>query len=204
VFVDEDEWTWEQFKTWHARDMVNGWFGRIDGRVEPWPARQSAIEVMEMMVRVTEGKDSRRGSDDGVTWGIDGIEAYAADLADLSKSGAPEPDGGYFQGGWRGCHNVYPQMSGRPAAATYLERIAPLFEGEARKHILDAADGYKEATRAWEVFSTKLGRSVADVEHAVAWTSESHRKAGAAAVAEAARHERAAVAAVRKALESLK
>jgi hypothetical protein len=202
VFVDDDEWTWKQFTKWHARDMVNGWFGRIGKRVEPWPAKRSAIEVLEMMVSVADGDDSRRKEGDGVVWGVHGIEAYAADLADMTKSGAVEGDGGYFQGGWRGCHNVYPQMSGRPAAATYLSRIAPLFDDATRGHILAASEGYEGATQAWKAFSQELGRDTG-VDHTLAWTTEKHRKAGSEAVTRAAAHERTAVAAVRKALESL-
>ena len=203
VFVDDDEWTWEQFGKWHARGMVSGWFGRIEGRVPPLPARKSALDVLRLMARVAEGDDSRRGANDGVTWGVAGIEAYATDLADLAKSGADGDKDGYFQGGWRGCHNVYPQMSGRPAAATYLKRVAPLFEGGVREHILAAAAEYGKATEAWLVFVGQLGREcerVAKVTHGVAWTSATQREAGAGAVADAARHERAAVAALRQAL----
>lgn len=206
VFVDDDEWTWEQFRKWHSRGMVNGWFGRVEGRVKPSPAKESAVEVMGMMVRVAEGNDPRRKPNDGVTWGIDGIEAYAADLADLSKSGAPVEDGGYFQGGWRGCHNIYPQMSGRPAAVAYVKRIAPRFEGEVHKRILSAAAEYQKATEAWAAFAGQLGRDterIAGVDHSVAWTTEKYRKAGATAVAEAAKHERAAVAELQKALAAL-
>jgi hypothetical protein len=204
VFVDEDEWTWEQFAKWHGRQMVNGWFGRIEKRVEPWPARKSALETMATMAEAGMGEDSRQRPDDRVVWGVAGIEAYAKDLADLAKSGAEEDQGGFFQGGWRGCHNVYPQMSGRPAAATYLKRIAPLFEGEARELILAAAAEYSEATKAWEAYTGQLGREceeVAGVKHSVAWTSETQRKAGATAVAKAAKHERGALVALQKALE---
>jgi len=201
VFVDDDVWTWEQFKRWHSRDMVSGWFGRIEERVEPWPAWKSRLEVMKMMVRVASGNDSRRQPNDGVKWGIDGIEAYAADVADMTKSGAGEDDGGFFQSGWRGCHNIYPQMSGRPAAATYLKRIAPLFEESASRHILAAAAEYEKATKAWADFVGQLGRQrVADIDHTTAWTTPKFRKAGAAAIARAAAHERAAVSAIRDAL----
>ena len=128
-----------------------------------------------MMVRVAKGEDSRRRPDDGVVWGIEGIEAYATDLADMSKSGAE--DAGSFQGGWRGCHNVYPQMSGRPAAAVYLRRVAPLFEGDARGDILAAAEAYDEATEAWREFEKQLGRPLGD-KHGEAWENPEHRKAG--------------------------
>jgi len=206
VFVDDDEWTWAQFKKWHSRRMVSGWLGRIEGREDPWPATKSAVEVMRMMVTVAGGDDSRRRPKDRVVWGVEGIEAYAADLADRSKSGAPTGDGGYFQGGWRGCHNIYPQMSGRPAAAKYLKRVARLFEGDVRTCILAAAIEYGKATQAWKAFAEQLGRDperVAGVEHRGAWTTEKHRAAGAAAVAEAADHEQAAIAALQGALDAM-
>ncbi|MHC4716019.1 MAG: hypothetical protein ACYS5V_03555, partial [Planctomycetota bacterium] len=199
VFVDDDEWTWEQFKKWHSRGMVRGWLGRIEGSVEPWGRRESAIEVLKLMVSAANGDDSRRRPNDGVVWGVVGIEAYADDLADMSKSGAPEDKKGYFQGGWRGCHNVYPQMSGRPAAATYLKRIAPAFQGDTKEHILAAGKSYEDATGAWRAFEAQLGRPVAD-KHNDAWQSEANRVAGAKAVREAAGHERKAIAELTKAL----
>ena len=205
VFVDEDEWTWAQFTRWHARGMVSGWLGRIEARVEPWPARQSAIEVMKMMIRAGFGEDSRRRPDDGVVWGVAGIEAYAADLADLDKSGAPEGEGGFFQGGWRGCHNVYPQISGRPSSAAYLRTAAPQFEGETRQHIESAAEAYARATESWRACHAQLGRDgerAVNLSHSEAWSDPVCRKAGAAAVAEAARHERNALAALERALAS--
>ena len=202
VFVEDDEWTWEQFVRWHSRDIVSGWFGAFEQEVAPWPARESAIEVIEMMVQLAQGDDSRRKAGDGVVWGIDGIVAYADDLADLSKSGAPEPDGGYFQGGWRGCHNVMPQMSGRPAAAAYLKKVAPLFEGETRAHLEAAAAAYDSATAAWREFDRNLGRAL-EGDHATAWQDPDHRSAGSEAVRRAAAHEREAIATLEQALESL-
>ena len=203
VFVDENEWGWDRFVKWHSRKMVNGWFGALEKRVAPWPARASAVEVMELMVRVAEGDDSRRKPDDGVVWGIDGIDAYAADLADLSKSGAAEDEDGYFQGGWRGCHNIMPQMSGRPAVAVYLKKVAPLFEGDARGHIEAAAVAYEKATDAWRAYDRQLGRALKDVPHDDAWQNEAHRAAGAKAVREAAGHERDAIAALKQALATM-
>ena len=200
VFVDDDEWHWDQFVQWHSRGMVDGWSGCMEARVAPWPARQSAVEVMELMVRVAEGDDPRRMPDDGVIWGIDGVAAYAADLADLSKSGAVEEQGGYFQGGWRGCHNVMPQMSGRPAAAAYLKKVVPLFAEDARSHLEAAAAAYEKATDAWRVYDRQLGRALKGMPHDEAWQDPEHRRAGAAAVREAADHERDAIAAVKSVL----
>ncbi|MCP4645940.1 MAG: hypothetical protein GY851_36180 [bacterium] len=206
VFVEDDEWTWGQFTKWHARPMVNGWLGRIAKTVDPHLPKESAIEVMAVMAAAASGNDSRRKPDDGVTWGVAGVEAYARDLADVAKSGAAEDKGGYFQGGWRACHNVYPQISGRPASATYLKRIAPLFDGTVRDSMLAAAVEYDKATESWGAYLAQLGgdadRTV-DVDHETAWTTEKYRKAGAAAVAQAAQHERAALDHLVQALTAL-
>jgi hypothetical protein len=201
VFVDEDEWSWERFVEWHSREMVSGWFGCMEGRCEPWPPRKSALEVLDVMAKVAKGNDPRRRPGDVVIWGIDGVEAYAADLSDLSKSGASEENTGYFQGGWRGCHNIMPQISGRPAAAEYLRRASGLFEGETRAQILESADHYEEATRAWMEFDRQLGRALDDMPHEEAWQDDGHRRAGADAVQGASVCEREALASLERALE---
>jgi hypothetical protein len=200
VFVDDDEWSWDQFVAWHSRDMVNGWLGCLRERIEPWPARQSAVEVLGLMVRLASGEDPRRQPDDGVVWGIDGIEAYATDLGDLDKSGADEGEGGYFQGGWRGCHNVRPQISGRSGAASYLRKVAELFEGDARHQLQVAGAAYEQATQQWRIYDRLLGRAQIDVPHTAAWQDPDRRRDAAAAVSAAAGHERKAVAAVGRAL----
>ena len=174
VFVEPGAWwSWQQFVDWHANHSDGGWFGCHIGEVDMLPPKDSAVDVLRTMVQMAT--DDPRGGNpmfEGVTWGLAGIVAYADDLADLSKSGAKQEYGGYFQGGWRGCHNIYPQMSGRPAAASYLRRIAPLFDGEAKSHILAAADQYVEATEAWREFEKQLGRPLGEL-HGQAWACES-------------------------------
>lgn len=203
VFVDEDAWSWDRFLSWHSREMVDGWFGCMEERVQPWPPEESAIEVMDVMLRVGRGDDPRRIPGDGVVWGVAGIEAYADDLADLSKSGADEEMGGFFQSGWRGCHNIMPQMSGRPAATTYLKRVAEHFEGQAGEGILAAAAGYDSATEAWRSYDHHLGRSLKGIAHDRAWQDGERRKAGADAVREAAAREREALKELEGALTAL-
>ena len=200
VFVEDDEWTWEQFTQWYAKPMVNGWLGVFEKEVAPWPARASVIEVIENAIDVATGNDPRASRFAGVTWGADGIAAYARDLADLSKSGAME--GGFFQGGWRGCHNVYPQMSGRPAMAAYLKRVAPYFEDGARRHIEDAALAYQKAAESWTAYDKALGRALPEDKHPRAWEDAAARKAGSDAVSKAAEHEREGVAALKRAMNS--
>ena len=201
VFVERGSWwTWEQFCDWHKKHSDGGWFGRHTGKVETIPPKDSAVEILRLIVRMaTDDPRGHMEQFEGVTWGLPGILAYADDLADLSKSGAKEGEGGYFQGGWRGCHNIYPQMSGRPAAATYLKRVAPLFGDEAKRHILAAAAAYDGATDAWREFERQLGRPLGD-KHCEAWQDPAHRKAGATAVREAHDHEALAIDEIKKAL----
>jgi len=142
---------------------------------------------------------------EGVIWGLPSILPYADDILDMSKSGAQEGDGGYFHGGWRAGHNICPQMSGRPPAATYLNRIAPLFHGAANKHVLAAAECYARATEAWHEFDRQLSRAREESghDHTEASTDPAHRKAGAAAVRQAHDHEKDAIAQIAEALDAL-
>ena len=207
VFVEPGSWwTWEHFVDWHKKHSDGGWHGCHTGRVDTIPAEDSAVEVLRMMVEMaTDDPRSHNPRFEGVIWGLPGIAAYADDLADMSKSGAKEEDGGYFQGGWRGCHNICPQMSGRPAAATYLNRIAPLFEADTKRHILAAAEHYAKATDAWHEFDRQLSRALEESghDHTEAWQDPAHRKAGAAAVRQAHDHEKAAIAEIGKALRAV-
>ena len=205
LFVDDEEWTWAQFEKWFKKPMVHGWMGTIEGKVGPAAPRESAIEVMQMMVAFARGDDPRAKPNDHIHWGIEGIEAYAKDLADMTKSGG-DTRKGHFGGGWRGCHCVYPQAGGRPAAAKYLRSIAPHFDSEAKKHIIAATEAYDDATAAWKKYFEQLGRDserTVEVEHTVAWTTEQYRKAGAQAIADAARHERRAIAELEQALAAI-
>lgn len=207
VFVEPGSWwSWDEFVDWHKNHSDGGWRGSYTGRVETIPPRESAIDVLRMMVQMaTDDPRSQNPMFEGVIWGLQGILAYADDLADLPKSGAREEDGGYYQGGWRGCHNVCPQMSGRPAAATYLGRIAPLFEGEMKQHVLAAAEAYGKAADCWHEFDRQLSRALERTghDHTEAWRDPEHRKAGAAAVREAHDHERDAIAEIQRALDAL-
>lgn len=206
VFVEPGSWwTWARFCDWHAKHSDGGWFGCHTGRVKAVPPRDSALAVLRLMVQMASA-DPRRSNPQfaGVLWGLAGILAYADDLADTSKSGAPQDDGGFFQGGWRGCHNIIPQMSGRPAAAVYLRRVAPLFPA-AQKHILAAAAAYDCATDAWREFDRQLGRALvaSGHDHTAAWLDPAHRTAGASAVRQAHDHEESAIAAIAQALAAV-
>ncbi len=188
-------WTWEQLQEWHESDCSgHGLLSWHTQRVRKLPVKESAAQVMKMMVQFA--RNDPRANDDwskGVKWGLEGIEAYAADIADMSKSGKKDV---YFQAGWLGCHNIYPQVSGRLAAPAYLQRVAGEFPDKVRAHILAAAAEYEAAGKAWREWETHLGRPAPEG----AWDDPDHRRAGAAAVRQAAEHEKAAVSKIKKAL----
>jgi hypothetical protein len=133
------------------------------------------------------------------TYGAAGIEAYAADVADMSKG----PD--HWTLDWLGCHAINRQSSGRKCAGEYLERVAPLFPAAVGSHLRGASVHYRVAYNAWEEFGRQLGRlcpeAVKDAK--VVWSNPDRRKAGAAAIRQAAEHERKAVEEIEFALNTL-
>jgi len=146
----------------------------------------------------TDDPRARNPDCDGVLWGLEGVEAYAADVGDMSKLGKPDE---YFYGGWMGCHAIYPQISGRTAAAVYLERAgkASIFTGAVNEHILAAADAYRAVRGAWGEYEKHLGNEEV-AEASDSWMVEEHRLAGATAIRQAIAHERAALDQVQQTL----
>lgn len=185
-------WTWRQFVDWfntHSRRYL----ARHTKRVKKVAARQIAIEVMENIVGWAQNNpmaNSRVYS--GVRFGIEGIEAYAADIADTSK------DESYFHQGWLGCHNIYPQWTARKCTAMYLKQAAKKFASKVSCHLLAATREYKAAYGAWQKWESHLGRK--DKAPKGAWQTKTHRRAGAVAVRKALEHEKSAIAEVAAAL----
>lgn len=133
------------------------------------------------------------------TYGIAGMEAFAADVADMTKG----PD--YWTLAWLGCHGINRQSSGRKCAGEYLERAAALFPGPVGSHLGSAAPHYRAAYSAWNEFGRQLGRLNPDAQKdaKAVWSNPERRKAGAAAIREAAKHERKAVGEVGLAVEEI-
>jgi hypothetical protein len=136
----------------------------------------------------------------GAHFGLAGIEAYASDIADISKSGKKDE---YFQGGWLGCHNIYPQWTARQLTALYLKRASEQFDGGIRAKMLSAAKEYDAAHAAWKEWENHLGAFQRVRRPEDAWEDPEHRQAGAAAVYKALERERAAVAEIEKALREV-
>jgi len=202
VSVEPDAWwTWEQFEDWFKKHSY-GFLGRHTQRVKALSARDSAVNTLRLLVEYA-ATDPRakidRFKNKGITFGLTGLETYAADVADLAKSGAK--DDGYFQGGWRGCHNIYPQLGGRWSTENYLKGLARsgAFNKAATSHVRAAAKAYHAACTAWEEWESHLGDR-RKLPGSSGWTTQTHRVAGAAALRKAIEHEKAGLAEIGKAL----
>jgi DNA-binding transcriptional MerR regulator len=194
-------WTWQAFEKWFEEHSY-GNLGRHTEKTQQVSTRASATEVLETML--TMAHDDPRAKNEswaGVRWGLEGLEAYAADVGDMSKSGVP---GEYFYNGWMGCHAIYPQVSGRASAAVYLKRLAEseVFADGVNAHILAAAREYEAARAAWGEYEKHLGNEET-AEASDSWMIEKHRLAGAAAIRQARAHEETALERVRQVLVAI-
>ena len=194
-------WTWQEFEDWFDK-WSHKVLGRHTERTEAVSPRESAIETLETIVQMATDDPRAQNPDfDGVKWGLEGLETYAADVSDISKSGKEDE---YFYGGWLGCHAIYPQISGRASAAVYLERLgkSSIFPGAINEHILAAAAAYGAARAAWGDYEKHLGNEEV-AEASDSWLIEEHRLAGAAAIRRALEHEKVAIDQVQQALAAI-
>ena len=195
-----ESWRWEEFEKWF-REHSHGFLGRHTGKVPMVPTGDMAMKVMKNIVMFAE-HDPRAGNKAfvGVYFGLAGIEAYANDIADLSKSGKKDE---YFQAGWLGCHNIYPQWTARQLTGRYLEGASEHFTEPVRGYMLSAAREYEAAHAAWKEWERRLGAFKLVNRPEDAWENPEHRKAGAAAVYKALGCEKAAIAEIEKALAGM-
>jgi DNA-binding transcriptional MerR regulator len=194
-------WTWEEFEAWFAEES-HGFLGRHTERVPQVAPRESAIETLEAIVQMATDDPRAKNPDfEGVKWGLEGLEAYAADVGDVSKAGKP---GEYFYDGWLGCHAIYPQISGRASAAVYLERLGKsgIFPEAGNARVLAAAKSYGDARAAWGEYEKHLGNEET-AEASDSWMVEEHRLAGAAAIRQAIEHEKMAIDQVQQVLAAI-
>ena len=181
------DWWWSKFRC------------RFDRKVQAQPAIETAKRVMQWLVEWAEhhpGKGQERYQD--AVFGLEAIEAYARDLADMSL--AVEED---FDWGNNACHAITPQWTTRRHIGAYLERQAALFGGPARAHILEAASGYKAADAAWTVFDEQLGQRFVrryGGKQEEGWADPERRRRGSDAVYQALEYEKAALVALGAAL----
>ena len=185
------------FTEWFDWDMFAKWVGdgqrvsRHSGRVEPRPQRDVALRVMSDLVALsTAVPESIRNDYSGATFGLAGIEAWAADCADVEK-----------YGDWSMCHPENPQWTVRNSSAVYLQRVAErgLLPDRATEHVRRASDLYRSAYRSWQEAYGLVGYAAPDGSGKV----KESRLAAAAAVRGALEHEKAAIAELRHALATV-
>jgi hypothetical protein len=196
---DEPGWRpWAKFEEWSKKF---GRLARYEKAGEPEPVKDVALEMLNRTVAYAGG-DGRAETPFGreVRFGLAGMEAYAADVADVAKT----PDS--FDAGWLGCHCINRQSQGRRCMAIYLRRVAPLFGKDAEAHLLASVGEYDAAWAAWQEFGKHLGqmdgaKETKDLK--ALWMVAENRKAGAAAIRKAIEREKAGVAEITRALAAM-
>jgi len=177
-------WTWDRFEKWMAE------FGNMERLGTRCPvATESGIlfETVAAMVRAAEN-DSRRTALhlDHAAYGLDGLRGFVRDMSDLTKPLE------YWHPGWLGGHCVYRQISGRRAAARFLEARAADAGPTAQPLLALAAAEFNAASEAWAGWGRCLGTEAGatDAEDLrLLWLSISNRRQGADQAAVALHHE---------------
>lgn len=188
-------WGWDIFGKWAAEF---GTIGRVGGAVPVRPRRDTIREVVAAMVRCAE--DDPRSKVQYMrhaAYGLAGIAALAADLADMTR----KPD--HWSGCWLGGHCIYRQISGRAAAARFLRSASSEFRSGAAQAMERAARSFEDAAVAWAEWGARLGQEagVTDAEEIrLLWLQAGPRSEGAAFVRQALIHETEAVRQLKQAL----
>ncbi|KPK50104.1 MAG: hypothetical protein AMK72_02985 [Planctomycetes bacterium SM23_25] len=192
-------WDWVKLENYVKQF---GRFGRPGGRFEPSLPREIASEVIRGMVEYWDN-DGRKAlpwvAPGEGKYGAEGLETLAADTANL---GMKVED---FDAGWIGCHCMYRQITGRPAAAEYLRSVAGEL-GSAGEHLLKAAAQYDAAWQHWLEWGRQLGQGAGVTEAKELrklWADPNRRAAGAEAIRAAAACEQSAWESLGKAVKRL-
>jgi hypothetical protein len=202
-----DWWHWEKFAKWYDEWPKRfRWLARHGGRSATPAPRESAIAVLRKIPYWAE-EERHSGRWPQAHWGLDGIRAYAEDIADMSK-----PDD-YMIAPWKACHAIHHQWQARRFPGVYLRRAAMEFPQQIGEYLTDSADNYDAAYKAWQRWYSILGenpqirsergsKAAAEAKNS-AWTCPASRMAGADAVFQALRAEKEAVGLVTRALAAI-
>lgn len=179
-------WTWKEFKEWTDRFPIS--LGRHTKRVPKVSAKTVAQRVMtDLVVWAEKPPEKVQERYPKATFGLAGIERYAADSANLKK---------YED--WFACHDINPQWTVRNSTAVYLRQVAEngLFSEKVNKKIEDAAREYRAAYTEWRELYKLLGHGASEDER----RNKRHREAGTSAVRRALEHEKAGIEKLKTAL----
>lgn len=185
--------TWAEFTEWYER--VKGWgaaaFGRHTERVAMKPANEVARQVIQDLIAWSvEPPQAVRDRFSKATFGLDGIEVYAAMCADTEAYEDVVA-----------CHDINPQWTTRNSTAVYLKRVAEagLFFEAVNVHLLIASEQYRAAYECWQAYYKLLGHRATESTRNV----KARRLAGAAVVRAWLAHEKVAIAELERVLVSL-
>lgn len=179
------EWmSWSEFEEHCARF---GRFGRPAGNLQR-PDLSRSILQRTLDCAAHDPRSNVPFMAEG-RFGFDGMEAYAADVADLGKG----PD--YFDGAWLACHAINRQWHGRESAARWLSRYAQTQPPGIATHLRRAGELYSQSHDRWLEFRDLLSPGPGE-ELTDKWTDAQSRTRGAQLIREAIRAERDAVTAL--------
>ena len=186
-------WSWGEFVKW--ADMVGKWgqrrLGRHTKRVRKRAAKATALRVMGDLVDwSTRPPKVCRDRFPKATFGLSGMEAYAADCANVRK-----------YPGWAMCHDINPLWTVRNSTAVYLRgSAAKLFPSAVADRVMAAAAQYKACFSSWHQTYGLLGHGASKQER----RSKLRREAGAGLIRDALAHEKEAIRQMKKALAAAK
>ena len=183
-------WSWGEFVKW--ADMVGGWgqarLGRHSKRVRKNGAKTVALRVMRELVEWSRRAPKVcRDRFPDATFGLKGMEAYAADFGNVRKHES-----------WGMCHDINPQWTTRNSTAVYLRRVAEakMFPSAVAGPVMAAAAHYKAGFASWHQTYGLLGHGASKQER----RSKVCRATGADLVRDAVGHEEQAVRLLKTAL----
>ena len=170
-------WTWDRFDKWAAEFGV---LGCVGDPVPIAPRIETIRDVVGAIVRGAEA-DPRANVQylRHARYGLEGIRAFAEDIATVART----PD--HWHACWLGGHCVYRQISGRAAAARFLQASSSETPPAAAQALTEAARHYERAAHAWGDWGRYLGyeSGCTDAEEIrLLWMQTANRVHGAQAV----------------------
>lgn len=199
--TDEAWWDWKQF-LWRVGDRdTQHKISRHTKEVVIADEKDIALRVLKDAVGWSvNAPEAVREKMSNAKLGLEGISAYADDIADAAGKPAD-----YFASYWRGCYAINPQWTARNSTAVYLGRLGStnVLSPKANQHVLAAAKHYKSAYGAWQEYDRFLGHKVPEKERTDAWNNRGSRLAGAEAVRKALDHEEDAIGELDRALVAM-
>ncbi|GEM_PF-1657828 len=146
---------------------------------KPVPKVDMTRFILQRIVQCAQA-DPRQGAPfaNNARFGLDGMEAYAADVADPAKPAS------YFDPAWQACHAINRQWHARESAANWLARVAATQPAAAADHLNRASALYRQSHDLWLQFRTLLTPEPGQTLEAK-WSEPAPRQQGAQLIRQA-------------------